>query len=111
MIGRARILRWWVVIALCILSCDSGNLPFERNAWLEGDYRERGRMYLDLLERYPMKGRSISEVDSLLGPPNDSDSALSIRTWYLDLGWTALFHMDMHINQATAVVDSIRIYD
>lgn len=111
MSGRARILRLCMVTAICMLSCDTGNLPFERKAWLEGDYSDRGRMYLDLLDRYPMKGRSISEVDSLLGPPNDSDSARFTRTWYLDLGWTALFHMDMHVNPTTALVDSVLIYD
>lgn len=62
----------------------------------------------DLLNNHPLEGRTVTELEELLGEPDDTDTTLSIKTWYLDLGWTALFHMDVHIDSTTATVDSVR---
>lgn len=68
-------------------------------------------MHMDLLDRYPLKGERIDVVQDLLGAANDVDKERSVYTWYLDLGWTALFHLDVHVNPANSVVDSVRVYD
>lgn len=68
-------------------------------------------MHKDFLDRHPLKGERIDDVQDLLGVANDMDRERSVCTWYLDLGWTALFHMDVHVNPANSVVDSVRVYD
>lgn len=98
-------------LVLCLASCEPEHKPFDKQAWAKGDYRERGRMYLDLEKHHPLKGRPVGEVKSLIGAPNDVDTTEHILTWYLDLGWTALFHMDLRVDPETQRVDSVRVWD
>ena len=98
-------------LLLILIGCQPDHKPFDPKAWIEGDYRERGRMSGDLLNNHPLEGRTLAELEELLGEPNDTDTTLSIKTWYLDLGWTGLFHMDVHIDSTTATVDSVRGWD
>lgn len=99
-----------LALLLALIGCQPDH-TFDSNAWIVGDYRERGRMSNDLLNNHPLEGRTVAELEKLLGEPNDTDTTLSIKTWYLDLGWTALFHMDVHIDSTTAMVDSVRVWD
>lgn len=100
-----------VTFLLALMGCQPAHKPFDSNAWIEGDYRERGRMSDDLLNNHPFEGISVAELEKLLGEPNDMDTSLSTKTWYLDLGWTALFHLEVHIDTTTATVDSVRVWD
>lgn len=99
------------LVAVCFTACEAEHKPFDKQVWSKGDYRERGRMYRDLEKRHPLKGLSVDEVKSLIGEPNDLDTAAQIMTWHLDLGWTALFHMDLHVDHETQRIDSIRVWD
>jgi hypothetical protein len=98
-------------LLLALIGCQPDHKPFGPKAWIKGDYRERGRMSDDLLNNHPLEGRTVTELEELLGEPDDTDTTLSIKTWYLDLGWTSLFHMDVHIDSTTATVDSVRVWD
>jgi hypothetical protein len=100
-----------LAVLLTLISCQPDHKPFESKAWLNGDYRERGRMYGDLLKNHPLEGRTAADLKQLLGSPNSTDTTLAIMTWHMDLGWTALFHMDVHIDPATSRVDSVRVWD
>lgn len=100
-----------VALLSILIGCQPDHKPFDSNAWINGDYRERGRMSDDLLNNHPLEGRTVAELEKLLGEPNYTDTSLSIKTWYLDLGWTALFQMDVHVDMTTATVDTVRVWD
>lgn len=102
-----------VLLSLVILltACEPEHKPFDKQAWAKGDYRDRGRMYLDLQQRHPLKGLSVEDVKSLISEPNDVDTTKGILTWYLDLGYTGLFHMDLRIAAPAQRVDSVRVWD
>lgn len=68
-------------------------------------------MLVDLEKRHTLKGLSTKDVKFLIGEPNAVDPAGHVLTWHLDLGWTALFHMDLHIDSLTQRVDSVRVWD
>lgn len=108
---RPRLLSLFAVALVCLTACEPDHKPFDKQAWATGDYSERGRMYLDLQERHPLKGLSVEEVKSLMGEPNDLDTTESILTWYLDLGYTGLFHIDLHMDPTNQRVDSVRVWD
>ncbi len=82
---------------------------FERGQWAEGDHRLRGWMVDDLLNKHQLKGITRTEVAQLLTIPRDT----SDRTWtyHLGLGWTAMFHMDVHFDSLDDRVDSVQVWD
>ncbi len=76
---------------------DFENEAFDRHKWAQGDYQVRGRMYHDFLSDHKMEGMTREEVAYWLTIPRDT--VMCEWTYHLDLGWTALFHMDVHYDR------------
>lgn len=63
-----------LLLAIGLISCSPGK-RFDQAAWENADLtgRERADMLQDLLRRYPLEGRTRTEVISLLGNPTQTD--------------------------------------
>ena len=63
-----------ILLCLALIGCSSGD-RFDQTAWKNADLTGRARadMLGDFLKRYPLEGRTRSEVVELLGEPTRTD--------------------------------------
>ncbi len=100
----------FLLLLLLASACnDFENEAFNRNKWAKGDYHVRGRMYHDFLINHQLNGMTREEVAYWLTIPRDTLKCL--WTYHLDLGWTALFHMEVQYDSLSQRVDSVRVWD
>src|SRR5205085_5292484 len=63
-----------ILVCLALAGCSPGD-RFDQTAWKNADLTGRARadMLDDFLTRYPLKGRTRSEIIELLGEPTPTD--------------------------------------
>lgn len=63
-----------VLLYFALVNCSPGD-RFDQEAWKNADLMGRARadMLQDFLDRYPLKGKTRSEVIALLGEPTKTD--------------------------------------
>jgi outer membrane protein assembly factor BamE (lipoprotein component of BamABCDE complex) len=73
-----------ILLCLALVSCSAGN-RFDQTAWKNADLagRVRADMLPDFLKRYPLIGRTRSEVVALLGEPTPTDKWDSAEMIYV----------------------------
>ncbi len=68
------VMRTAVLLCLALVSCSADD-RFDQTAWKNADLTGRARadMLQDFLDRYPLEGKTRSEVIALLGEPTPTD--------------------------------------
>ncbi|PSJ40972.1 hypothetical protein [Allosphingosinicella deserti] len=73
-----------IILCLALVGCSAG-ARFDKTAWRDADLsgRERAEMLPDFLTRYPLNGRTRTEIIALLGEPTPTDKWVGTEMTYV----------------------------
>ena len=111
-------MRYAIVLFLVLAGCSPSG-RFDHAAWRDADLsgRARAEMLPDFLKRYPLEGRTRSEVIGLLGEPTPTDKWNNADMIYVlgnDGGdYVAIDHewLLIDLNQRQRVLSYKRVFD
>jgi hypothetical protein len=108
-------------LILIVLACKQENqdekIQFNREAWLQGDSRTRGKMVDDIIEDSILIGKSKREVLHLLGDDVDTSGNFSypvdlgLKTGPFGLGGMWPFDLNIHFDTLTNKVFEVTCND
>ncbi|MBK8482785.1 MAG: hypothetical protein IPL31_00115 [Saprospiraceae bacterium] len=116
-----RYLIFTLPLLLTVFGCGQENqnekIKFNREEWLHGDWRTRGKMVDNIIEDSTLIGKSKMEVLSLLGEQGDTTDNFSyqvdigLKTGPFGLGGVWLFDLNIHFDTLTNIVFEVRCND
>jgi hypothetical protein len=114
---RPILLALLVLVAAGCIERDAEHIPFNREDWINGDWRTRGKMVDHLIRDSLLIGKTSEEVEQLLGEQDEECESLSfpvdigLRTGPLGIGGTWLFSLNVIVDTTSCRVIDVRCTD
>ena len=114
-------LTYSLLILFIVIGCQQqkqeDKMKFNKEEWIRGDIRTRGRMVNDIIEDSILIGKSKKEIVNLLGEQGDTTANFSyqvdigLRTGPFGLGGVWPFTLNIHFDTLNSKVIDVKCTD